>query len=93
MTFRPDAVDGFISIFEQKRKLIESFDGCGGVKLLRDINNPYIFFTYSTWKDEASLENYRQSQLFQTTWAEVKTIFAGKPEAWSVREIHSSSQE
>ena len=84
MAFRPEKVGDFINAFEARKELIAGFEGCSGVDLLRDINQPNIFFTYSKWQEEASLEKYRQSELFQSTWAEVKQLFNDKPEAWSV---------
>jgi heme-degrading monooxygenase HmoA len=43
-----------------------------------------MLFTLSIWDDETALEAYRQSELFQTTWAKTKVLFAEKAEAWSV---------
>ena len=87
MNFRPDKVNDFKSVFEERKHLIASSKGCEGVELLRDISNPDIFFTYSKWKDELSLEEYRQSELFNEVWSEVKKWFNDKPEAWSVKQI------
>jgi (4S)-4-hydroxy-5-phosphonooxypentane-2,3-dione isomerase len=87
MTFKAEHTSQFANVFKQKKSLIANFEGCRGVKLLRDTANPQIFFTYSVWTDAAALENYRQSELFQITWAEVKKYFDDKPEAWSVEEM------
>lgn len=87
LTFAPDKVDDFLQTFNERKDLIASFKGCRSVQLLRDINNPNIFFTYSKWDSEQSLENYRNSELFNTVWSTVKQWFAGKPEAWSVAVI------
>jgi quinol monooxygenase YgiN len=87
MNFRPEKVYDFISVFQERKHLIASSAGCAGVELLRDISNPNVFFTYSKWQDETSLENYRQSELFNEVWSEVKKWFAAKPEAWSVEEF------
>ncbi|MBL7795100.1 MAG: antibiotic biosynthesis monooxygenase, partial [Saprospiraceae bacterium] len=38
----------------------------------------------SIWDDEAALERYRESELFQATWERTKALFAEKAEAWSV---------
>ena len=84
LSFQPDKINDFVAAFETRKQLIGNFEGCAGVDLLRDINQPNIFFTYSKWQNEAALEKYRQSELFQTTWDEVKQLFNGKPEAWSV---------
>ena len=86
MSFRPEVANDFIAAFESRKALITSFEGCKGVELLRDIKNPNIFFTYSRWLNEESLELYRKSELFNNTWDEVKKLFNDKPEAWSVKE-------
>ena len=78
MTFRDENIHDFISAFESKRNQISSFEGCLGVELLQDIKRGNTFFTYSTWKDESYLEKYRQSELFNSTWAEVKKWFSHK---------------
>jgi autoinducer 2-degrading protein len=85
MNFRPDKVEDFLHVFNQRKHLIAASEGCQGVELLRDIANPDIFFTYSRWNDETALENYRQSPLFNEVWDQVKKWFNDKPEAWSVR--------
>ena len=90
MTFQPEKVNEFISAFDSRKDLIGSFEGCSGVELLRDIQQPNIFFTYSKWQNEQALEKYRQSQLFQSTWEEVKKWFIDKPEAWSLETVSSS---
>jgi quinol monooxygenase YgiN len=84
MTFRPDKVKDFVAVFNERKHLIAAAKGCQGVELLHDISNPNIFFTYSKWNDENSLELYRQSELFNQVWDQVKQWFNAKPEAWSV---------
>ena len=90
MTFQPERTDDFIKAFEARKNLIGNFEGCTGVELLRDINQPSIFFTYSKWQSAQALEKYRQSDLFISTWDEVKKWFNGKPEAWSVETVATS---
>ena len=87
MTFAADKVDVFVNTFNERKEMIASFEGCSGVELLRDIQNPTIFFTYSKWDGESSLEKYRNSELFNSVWDTVKKWFAGKPEAWSVEAV------
>lgn len=84
MTFEPSKVTKFQEIFENNRDKIYGFPGCKHLELYRDKGNKSIFFTYSYWKDEEALENYRHSSLFKEVWAQTKMLFAGKPEAWSV---------
>ncbi len=76
-----------MAVFNQRKHLIAASEGCEGVELLRDISNPNTFFTYSKWKDESFLEKYRQSELFNEVWNEVKKWFNDKPQAWSVKQI------
>jgi hypothetical protein len=40
MTFQPEKVNDFINAFESKKDLIGNFEGCAGVELLRDIQQP-----------------------------------------------------
>ncbi len=87
LTFKADKIDAFQEIFQEKRERIESRNGCRSVQLLRDIANPNIFFTISLWDNEECLNAYRHSELFQSTWAEIKTYFDDKPEAWSLNDV------
>ncbi len=88
LTFQEDKTEAFQEIFREKQELIESHKGCRSVQLLRDIENPNVFFTISLWDNEDYLNAYRHSTLFQSTWAVVKTYFDDKPEAWSLRSVH-----
>lgn len=84
MIFKEESLPAFKSMFNEVQPKINAFEGCEGVSLLEDINNPCILFTYSHWVNEDALNNYRHSALFEKTWAQTKTYFDGKPEAWSV---------
>lgn len=84
MSFQPDKIEDFKTIFAENRTFIQGFEGCKHVELLQDANNPNIFFTYSLWESETFLEVYRQSELFARVWAATKVLFNDKPQAWSV---------
>ncbi len=87
MTFQPDKVNEFLNNFNANKELIRNFNGVEHLELLRDKNNPNIFFTYSIWHSEQQLENYRNSDLFKSVWAKTKPLFSDKAEAWSVDSI------
>ena len=87
MIFAPECVSDFLKVFEEKKILIANFEGCRSVQLLRDIDSPNIFFTYSQWDNSESIEKYRNSVLFIETWDTVKKYFIAKPEAWSVQGV------
>ncbi|WP_422104236.1 putative quinol monooxygenase [Winogradskyella sp.] len=87
MSFEPSKIDEFLSNFDANKNNIRNFEGCNFLELYRDQNNTNIFFTYSYWNSETSLENYRQSNLFKSVWAKTKPLFNGKPEAWSVDKL------
>ena len=89
LSFAPEHIDTFLSNFEVSKDKIRHFDGCLFLELYRDKVNENQFFTYSYWKDEASLELYRQSDLFKSVWSKTKPLFNAKPEAWSVDKIVS----
>ncbi|WP_300440966.1 antibiotic biosynthesis monooxygenase family protein [Christiangramia sp.] len=89
MGFQADKIDEFLVNFEENKSKIRGFEGCLFLELYRGKDNTNQFFTYSYWKDEESLENYRNSELFKNVWANTKVLFNEKPEAWSVDKLVS----
>ena len=87
MQFEPENVSAFVNIFKTNKDIITTFDGCHSVELLRDINTQNIFFTYSIWDSESSLNKYRESNTFKDIWSKTKPLFSSKAKAWSVEEI------
>ena len=87
MEFEPKNVSAFVNIFKTNKDIITTFDGCHSVELLRDINTQNIFFTYSIWDSESSLNKYRESNTFKDIWSKTKPLFSSKARAWSVEEI------
>lgn len=87
MTFRPDELDAFMVIFARSYANIRAFPGCQHLDLLRDLDNPNIRMTYSLWESPHALEAYRESELFRTTWAATKVLFAEKPVAFSAEKL------
>lgn len=84
LTFKPEHVEDFLNHFQTVKNDINSFPGCLGMKLLRDQDKRNVFFTYSQWKNNSDLDNYRRSELFGGIWPKVKLWFDDKAEAWSV---------
>lgn len=87
MTFQEDQLDAFQQIFDKSKHHIRAFQGCQHLQLLCDLNNPAIRMTYSHWDSPEALENYRQSELFRTTWAVTKVLFSAKPVAFSAGQL------
>jgi quinol monooxygenase YgiN len=87
MTFRKDAIQTFKVFFDSRKERIRNFEGCMYLELWQDNLHTEIFFTYSHWKDEASLSHYRNSSFFKDTWQQTKQMFAEKPEAYSVNQL------
>lgn len=87
MTFELDRCDDFQQFFTEIKTQIESQPGCEGVKLLKDYEESGVFFTFSVWKDQDSIDAYRQTELFGKVWPTVKEWFADKPQAWSTQLI------
>lgn len=91
LQFKEEEIEAFKSYFDSISHLIRNFDGCQRLELLQEIHQPSIFFTYSYWNDEQSLENYRNSDLFKSFWTVAKSKFSQKAEAWShskIAELH-----
>jgi len=84
LTFKPELIDDFMVVFIESAPKIRSFVGCRHMELLQNKAQKNMLFTLSEWDDESALENYRNSELFKTTWAKTKVLFDEKAEAWTV---------
>ncbi|MFS4469239.1 putative quinol monooxygenase [Maribacter sp. 2210JD10-5] len=89
MTFKKEKVTQFEQLFNENKHKIRGFEGCTFLELYQDKKDTRIFFTYSYWENESSLEEYRHSQLFKGVWSQTKVLFDEKPEAWSVDKVVS----
>jgi len=89
MSFHEDKIPAFLENFETVKHKIRNAEGNRFLELYQDKNNREIFFTYSYWETEADLENYRNSELFDSVWTFTKKLFNAKPEAWSVDKLVS----
>ena len=87
MTFDDTRVEDFLNNFEAHKQQIRNFEGCQHLELLQQDDHPNVFFTYSWWRREEDLENYRHSQLFKEVWSYTKSLFSAKPEAWSLNQL------
>lgn len=87
MTFDPTKISEFLILFEQVQPLIQSMEGCHSVVLCEDTKQSNRLFTVSYWDNEDCLDAYRNSPLFEKTWAQTKAMFADKPKAWSLSQI------
>ena len=83
MFFRPEEEAGFLDVFEKSAEKIRSFEGCMRLELWKNKSVKGGYTTYSLWEDEDSLNNYRQSTLFKSTWSATKKLFKDKPIAYS----------
>ena len=87
MTFQVNKVGEFLEIFNRSKHQIRAFEGCLHLEFLQDKNAPNIMLTYSHWESEEHLNIYRNSDLFKTTWAATKALFADKPVAFSSERV------
>ncbi len=90
MTFQPELVPTFLEVFESSKQKIRTREGCQHLELLRDAHAPNVLFTLSYWESEDFLNAYRNSELFETTWAKTKILFAEKPKAWSMEMVSTT---
>lgn len=87
LQFETEKVQDFLSLFDTVVTKVNSFPGCYQMYMVRDIQNPNLFFTYSQWENETALTNYRNSELFQSIWPTIKPWFSQKAEAWSTEKV------
>ena len=71
LSIEPGKIGLFMKSFDDVKEQIRAFEGCYHMELLTDPGGSGVVFTYSTWDNETSLEKYRKSSLFQSTWAQV----------------------
>lgn len=83
MTFRSETVAEFLELFSVVEPDIRRQPGCMHVELMRDVQWPNAFATFSIWESEAALDAYRQTPFFRTTWSRTKSLFAAPPRAES----------
>jgi quinol monooxygenase YgiN len=83
MTFRPDALETFLEIFDTSSPKIRAFPGCHHLELWQDPRYEGIVTTYSHWTDSEALDAYRHSMLFRETWSRTRRLFAAPPVARS----------
>jgi heme-degrading monooxygenase HmoA len=83
MTFQEGKLPDFHAIFDRSKHHIRSFSGNHHLELLCDPDHPSVRMTYSLWDSAESLEAYRQSELFRTTWAATKVLFSERAVAFS----------
>lgn len=83
MTFTPSDVDAFLAQFDESAPQIRAVSGCQHLELWRDVDTPAVCTTYSHWTSKTALNRYRNSDLFQSTWAAVKPLFDAQPVAHS----------
>lgn len=86
MTFEPNKVAKFLTVFEESKLKIRNMNGCTHLELMQDYNLPNSFSTYSYWRNEEDLNNYRNSEVFKDVWARTKVLFSKKPIAFSLKQ-------
>jgi heme-degrading monooxygenase HmoA len=84
MNFRATEIENFLRIFEQSKDQIRNMPGCNHLELWNSQTDATVFYTYSIWDSENDLNNYRNSELFQSVWPATKALFASKAEASSL---------
>ncbi len=91
LTFHPANVPQFLALFEATKERIRHFPGCSHLELLKEKGKDNVFFTCSHWESEEALNTYRDSELFQVTWAKTKALFEKKAEAWSIEVVSTAT--
>jgi len=86
MTFQYEKVNEFLEIFDGSKEKIRARNGCEHLELLQDIHHENVYTTYSYWKSEANLNEYRESELFGTVWSATKALFSDRPRAHSYQQ-------
>lgn len=89
MTFKEGNIGDFINLFTRTSSKIAEMKGCKHLELMSEPSNKRVFCTYSIWDSETDLNNYRNSETFNTIWGECKTYFSERPVAFSLEKFIS----
>lgn len=92
LTFDKTTSAEFLEIFHSTKNLIRSSEGCLYLRLMQDLQNSCVFYTYSKWVSEEALEAYRNSALFKDVWSRTKILFADKPLAYSLISVSDEAE-
>ncbi len=84
--FQANFCKAFENNFPEFKKVVTSFDGCKGVKLMKS-STIGVYFTISQWEQENKLDQYRTSEAFKKIWNTLKPNFESRAEAWTTEEI------
>jgi len=87
MEFKPECVHEFRALFSRIKDSIAGFEGCMHLELLNEAGSKDVIFTYSIWRDEQALNKYRFSDLFRSTWTEIRMYFSAPADAWSLESL------
>lgn len=87
MRFQPDQVETFLRLYAANAAAIAGQPGCLGVQLVRQMDDPAAFATWSRWESTAALDAYRTGPFFVQFWPQVKALFRSPPEAVSFEEV------
>ena len=83
MQFKPENINEFLAVFESSKTFIRAQPGCLSLQLVQDPNQSHIICTSSIWESEDALNAYRNSPLFEATWAKTKPLFQSKAKAYT----------
>jgi len=84
MEFREEYLDRFHKLFDEIKHKIRNTPGCESLELHEDAKLSTVRYTYSIWRSEEDLNNYRHSEMFGEVWPRTKEGFAAKPQAYSL---------
>lgn len=87
MRFQPDQVETFLHLYAAAASTIASQPGCLSVQLVRQMDDPASFATWSVWESVEALDRYRASPFFVQFWPQVKALFRAPPEVVSFKGV------
>ena len=87
MVFQEDKTTQFEQVFDESKEKIRARSGCNYLSPHKDHHQSNTYYTLSIWDSQQDLDDYRDSELFKTTWAKTKILFADKPKAYSLEQL------
>jgi autoinducer 2-degrading protein len=82
VTIKTDSIDRFLRYLEADVVGSLAEEGCLRFDVLRDPDQPGVFYLYEAYVDDAAYERHKQAPYFQAMFAEAGDTFAGPPEGY-----------
>lgn len=88
MKIKEHCLSDFINFISATNEKILETEGCKQLELLRDKEDPTVFFIYQFWDSEKSLSKYHRSEFYGRYKEQINSFFEENEQAWIVENFY-----